>query len=170
MAEGVGFEPTLRFPVNTLSKRAPSATRPPLRTALPGRRTRHPGARRRAWKAGHFPDDAALSDRYGGRHYSRGNRSDKALSQSQVGFVASPVGARRGIRARHFTPLAKPRRRPHCESYMDESLDDYLVRPDPRDPRLTQRVRGIDHTGATIETGVVVERALTIFLNGQEKI
>src|SRR5262245_45664114 len=30
MAEGVGFEPTLRFPVNTLSKRAPSATRPPL--------------------------------------------------------------------------------------------------------------------------------------------
>jgi hypothetical protein len=31
MAEGVGFEPTLRFPVNTLSKRAPSATRPPLR-------------------------------------------------------------------------------------------------------------------------------------------
>ena len=35
LAEGVGFEPTLRFPVNTLSKRAPSATRPPLRTALP---------------------------------------------------------------------------------------------------------------------------------------
>src|SRR6185437_2881963 len=30
MAERVGFEPTLRFPVNTLSKRAPSATRPPL--------------------------------------------------------------------------------------------------------------------------------------------
>src|SRR6266478_2211721 len=34
LAEGVGFEPTLRFPVNTLSKRAPSATRPPLRTAF----------------------------------------------------------------------------------------------------------------------------------------
>src|ERR1700722_13745915 len=32
MAEGVGFEPTIRFPVYTLSKRAPSATRPPLRT------------------------------------------------------------------------------------------------------------------------------------------
>src|SRR3954467_5620321 len=31
LAEGVGFEPTLRLPVNTLSKRAPSATRPPLR-------------------------------------------------------------------------------------------------------------------------------------------
>jgi hypothetical protein len=32
MAERVGFEPTLEFPLNTLSKRAPSATRPSLRT------------------------------------------------------------------------------------------------------------------------------------------
>jgi hypothetical protein len=31
VAERVGFEPTLRFLVNTLSKRAPSATRTPLR-------------------------------------------------------------------------------------------------------------------------------------------
>jgi FdhD protein len=51
---------------------------------------------------------------------------------------------------------------------MDDLTDDYLVRPDPADPRLTQRVRGIDHTGAPVDTGVVVERALTIFLNGQE--
>jgi hypothetical protein len=29
----VGFEPTLEFPLNTLSKRAPSATRPSLRRA-----------------------------------------------------------------------------------------------------------------------------------------
>src|SRR5579864_8131649 len=33
MAERVGFEPTLPFRVNTLSKRAPSATRPSLRRA-----------------------------------------------------------------------------------------------------------------------------------------
>src|SRR5258708_12447558 len=33
MAERVGFEPTLEFPLNTLSKRAPSATRPSLRRA-----------------------------------------------------------------------------------------------------------------------------------------
>ena len=46
--------------------------------------------------------------------------------------------------------------------------DDYLVKPDPHDPRLTERVRGIDQTGAEIETVVVVERALTIFLNSQE--
>ncbi|HVZ53032.1 MAG TPA: formate dehydrogenase accessory sulfurtransferase FdhD [Pseudolabrys sp.] len=44
----------------------------------------------------------------------------------------------------------------------------YIIRPDPNDPRLTERVTGIDQTGARIETAVTVERALTIFLNGQE--
>jgi len=28
--------------------------------------------------------------------------------------------------------------------------DSYLIRPDPHDPRLTERVSGIDHTGARI--------------------
>src|SRR6184192_4672883 len=46
--------------------------------------------------------------------------------------------------------------------------DDYAIRPDPFDPRLTQAVRGVDQTGAAIETRVTVERALTIFLNSQE--
>src|SRR5438309_11860091 len=46
--------------------------------------------------------------------------------------------------------------------------DDYLIRPDPHDPRLTERVSGIDQTGSQIETSVTVERALTIFLNAQE--
>ena len=51
---------------------------------------------------------------------------------------------------------------------MASSEDDYLIRPDPLDPRLTERVKGIDQTGAAIETSVTVERALTIFLNSQE--
>jgi FdhD protein len=46
--------------------------------------------------------------------------------------------------------------------------DDYIIRPDPQDPRLTERVRGVDQTGAEIETVVTVERPLTIFLNSQE--
>src|SRR5438552_15371635 len=46
--------------------------------------------------------------------------------------------------------------------------NDYLVKPDPLDPRLTERVTGVDQTGERIETRVTVERALTIFLNGQE--
>ena len=51
---------------------------------------------------------------------------------------------------------------------MDKKTDRYIVRPNPADPRLTERVTGIDQTGAKIETSVTVERALTIFLNSQE--
>jgi FdhD protein len=46
--------------------------------------------------------------------------------------------------------------------------DSYIIKPDPHDPRLTERVRGVDQTGAEIETTVTVERALTIYLNAQE--
>jgi FdhD protein len=49
-----------------------------------------------------------------------------------------------------------------------DSADSYLIRPDPHDSRLTERVTGIDQTGARIETSVTVERPLTIFLNSQE--
>ena len=63
MADRVGFEPTRRFPVHTLSKRAPSATRPPVLTKrrdysvslFSGKRgVRHPASRIRAsqdWRA-----------------------------------------------------------------------------------------------------------------------
>jgi FdhD protein len=51
---------------------------------------------------------------------------------------------------------------------MSKSGDSYIIRPNPLDPRLTERVAGVDQTGARIETSVTVERALTIFLNGQE--
>src|ERR1700675_1414135 len=51
---------------------------------------------------------------------------------------------------------------------MSKDSDSYIIRPNPQDPRLTERVSGIDQTGAKIETSVTVERALTIFLNAQE--
>jgi len=51
---------------------------------------------------------------------------------------------------------------------MSKDRDSYIIRPNPKDPRLTQRVAGVDQTGAQIETSVTVERALTIFLNNQE--
>jgi len=47
-------------------------------------------------------------------------------------------------------------------------MDDFPVMPDPEDPRLTNRVEGVDHLGQPIETSVTVERPLTLFLNGQE--
>jgi FdhD protein len=48
------------------------------------------------------------------------------------------------------------------------NMKEFTVRPDPDDPRLTRRVRGIDQNGGPIETAVVIERPLTLFLNGQE--
>ena len=47
-------------------------------------------------------------------------------------------------------------------------MKEFLVRPDPADPRLTRRVAGIDQDGRAIETSVVTERPLTLFLNGRE--
>ena len=45
---------------------------------------------------------------------------------------------------------------------------EFLVQPDPSDPRLTRRVDGVDQDGARLTTSVTVERPLTLFLNGQE--
>ncbi len=50
----------------------------------------------------------------------------------------------------------------------EAALQEFLLRPDPEDPRLTEQVRGVDQDGTAIETDVVVERPLTLFLNGQE--
>jgi len=47
-------------------------------------------------------------------------------------------------------------------------MKEFAVRPDPDDPRLTRRVAGIDQEGNPIETAVVTERPLTLFLNGRE--
>jgi FdhD protein len=43
-----------------------------------------------------------------------------------------------------------------------------VIMPDPEDPRLTEKVAGVDHTGAAVEVRVPVERALTLYLNAQE--
>src|SRR5690348_8849647 len=47
-------------------------------------------------------------------------------------------------------------------------MKEFAVQPDPDDPRLTRRVAGIDQEGRSIETAVVTERPLTLFLNGRE--
>jgi FdhD protein len=47
-------------------------------------------------------------------------------------------------------------------------MKEFAVRPNPDDPRLTRKLPGIDQGGHRIETTVVVERPLTLFLNGQE--
>jgi len=48
------------------------------------------------------------------------------------------------------------------------AMAEFMVRPDPADPRLTEPVEGVDQDGGAVSTRVVVERPLTLFLNGQE--
>ena len=47
-------------------------------------------------------------------------------------------------------------------------MNDITLSPTPDDPKLTQAVAGIDQDGKPVETAVVYERPLTLFLNGQE--
>ena len=47
-------------------------------------------------------------------------------------------------------------------------MKEFEIRPDPDDPRLSVSVAGIDHEGKPVETSVVTERPLTLFLNARE--
>ena len=47
-------------------------------------------------------------------------------------------------------------------------MKEFTIKPDPDDPRLTRKVVGVDQDGKPVETSVVMERPLTLFLNGQE--
>ena len=49
-----------------------------------------------------------------------------------------------------------------------DTVNQYLIAPDPGAARLTRAVTGTDETGATRDIAVVEERPLTIFLNDQE--
>ena len=45
-----------------------------------------------------------------------------------------------------------------------------MLQPDPADPRLSTTVTGIDQNGAQVETRVVTEKPLTLYLNAQEVV
>lgn len=47
---------------------------------------------------------------------------------------------------------------------------EYLLKPDPKNETLSTSVSGIDHTGKPVETRVVTEKALTLYLNSQEVV
>src|ERR1700719_3178738 len=56
----------------------------------------------------------------------------------------------------------------YTTSYIILAMEEFTVRPRPDDPRLTRTVAGIDHEGRRVDTAVVMERPLTLFLNGRE--
>ena len=47
-------------------------------------------------------------------------------------------------------------------------MREFHLTPEPDDPRLSETVSGLDQDGNTIETAVVTERPLTLFLNARE--
>lgn len=47
-------------------------------------------------------------------------------------------------------------------------MKEFHIRPDPDDPRLSVVVPGIDQHGRPVQTSVVTERPLTLFLNARE--
>jgi FdhD protein len=47
---------------------------------------------------------------------------------------------------------------------------EFIIAPNPEDKTLSTSVSGIDHTGTKVDTRVVHERALTLFLNSQEVV
>ncbi|HVM81949.1 MAG TPA: formate dehydrogenase accessory sulfurtransferase FdhD [Stellaceae bacterium] len=51
---------------------------------------------------------------------------------------------------------------------MIPAMKEFAVKPDPENPRLVRKVAGVDQDGRPVETAVVMERPLTLFLNGQE--
>ncbi len=68
--------------------------------------------------------------------------------------MAGGAGAPAGL-PRPRAPLGGSAVRVH-----NGGMDEFLLRPDPSDPRLTRRVTGIDHQGKPIETSVVVDKTL----------
>src|SRR5688572_25327062 len=67
------------------------------------------------------------------------------------------LGGRRLYQGDDFVPKRIP-----------QPIEEFEVRPDPDDPRLSVTVPGIDHEGKAVETAVVTERPLTLFLNARE--
>ena len=47
-------------------------------------------------------------------------------------------------------------------------MKEFALAPTPKDGRLTEQVGGIDQNGDPVDTRVVVEQPLTLYLNGQE--
>ena len=81
--------------------------------------------------------------------------------------MAETTMAQKAKTAARARPAAA-RARPAALRPAAAPLGEFAVRPEPGDPRLTRRVGGVDQEGNAIETAVVVERPLTLYLNAQE--
>jgi FdhD protein len=76
-------------------------------------------------------------------------------------------------RAASFSPtgvrqILPPISPPMSPKPLPLALEEFAVRPDPDDPRLSVTLAGIDQDGRAVATAVVTEQPLTLFLNGRE--
>src|ERR1035437_7211288 len=104
VAEGVGFEPKLRFPVNTLSKLAPSASRPPLLTSSRnGARLLHEDARATRFRA--FSHSATPPQQLINRSCRRGQPFSSRASVDPLSVAIDITKPPRGRHAPGISPI-----------------------------------------------------------------
>ena len=84
LAERVGFEPTLEFPLNTLSKRAPSTTRPSLLGKLEMLATHRYTVKRSTVEPREFTREAARTQEYHGDVQSGGESKFRQSALKRV--------------------------------------------------------------------------------------
>ncbi len=113
MAERVGFEPTLEFPLNTLSKRAPSATRPSLRRRM--QRERDFCASVSEW----ISPSVSREDRTIHRPRSFPRPRARATLLHSMAAIAEPATRRAGSRNRRSTLDKEDETRNHGASRED---------------------------------------------------
>ena len=75
---------------------------------------------------------------------------------ARAGVISPPRALAGSVAATHARPIAAT-----------NNGSDAWVRLDPHDPRLQERVAGLDQDGNRFEARVVVERPLTMSLNSQ---
>ena len=99
LAEGEGFEPSIRLPVYTLSKRAPSATRPSLRQRGIG--CAAPCARHGALYVAMLFAAGNRSSRGRAPAACRLRHNRREAAQKPVCPLAEPCGVKTGVRSVH---------------------------------------------------------------------
>ena len=146
MAEGAGFEPAIRFPAYTLSRRAPSAARPPLRAALCGASAAHITSRARgASRLAQSSVDRALGFALDGP--LRGLAWDRGVIRFLLRFVglmllagafaAAVIDGARSLAAQQLTltstglalDLAFPNKFPLLQPFVEKRLHPLLWDP-----------------------------------------
>src|SRR5919108_2376812 len=88
---------------------------------------------------------------------------------TSIGRSSTPIGlCSCGVWARGLHPNSERQFWCYPPRPTYRAMKEFEVRPIPDDPRLTVTVAGLDHEGRAIETAVVTERPLSLFLNARE--